>query len=504
MSTKINVRSPYFLQFTEPTQTLGIFTCTTAGLTNFSVDSSGVINNPNIRNGAILDQTAYSFSANTGTSVIPRSVTYTIAIPLGYTNSNDSTIDCVQTFNQPFQTAQQNPNQNPTCPTFTGTLNDLTNIAPSAPQVLDVDSLFTQGTELIATYQVFRVSGSGSVTAVISGTGSSTICTIQSSTSCVSAVFQFKAINTSGSCSAFSNEFSFTTSGCVSFDCNDANITAGTGRIEQDGTVYKSTWGLGGLGLNSLLYNGAVVSATNPGPNNTGSSRDIILVYRFNIPLGYTNYPGTFDCSRSTAYSQPATATLPPFECGDAQITGVFISDRGNIAAPTLTLGTLISWTPQSFPEVSSDTPRTITLTIQPPAANFSNSGGANITCPVSIVQPALAADCGTITVFLSQGYLSVQDICYEQQAGGYWQTSNQVSTNASSASAARYEQGSRMCYGTTAVFGGNRWYVITTTQTTGDALYNFYAIQIDNYGIVQDSVIWNCGSVTGGSGGNI
>ena len=502
MSTKINVRSPYFLQFTEPTQTLGIFTCTTAGLTNFSVDSSGVINNPNIRNGAILDQTAYSFSANTGTSVISKSVTYTIAIPLGYTNSNDSTIDCVQTFNQPFQTAQQNPNQNATCPTFTGTLNNLTNIAPSAPQVLDVDSLFTQGTELIATYQVFRVSGSGSVTAVISGTGSSTICTIQSSTSCVSAVFQFKAINTSGSCSAVSNSFSFTTSGCVSFDCNDANITAGTGRIEQDGTVHKSTWGLGGLGLNKLLYGATdITTSLNVGANNTGSARNIVLTYRFNIPLGYTN-SGTFDCN--VTYSQPSSATLPEFTCGDAQITGVFVSDRGNIAAPTLTLGTLVSWTPQSFLEVSTDTPRTITLIITPPPANFSNSGGANITCPVDITQPAKQADCGTITVFLSQGYLSVQDICYEQQAGRYWQTSNQVSTNASSAAAARYEYGSRMCYGTTPVFGGNRWYVITTTQTTGDALYNFYAIQIDNYGIVQDSVIWNCGSVTGGSGGNI
>lgn len=499
MSTKINVRSPYFLQFTEPTQALGIFTCTTAGLTNFSVDSSGVINNPNIRNGSILDQTDYSFAANTGASTISRSVTYTIAIPSAYTNSNDATIDCVQTFDQPFQTAQEDPNLNLTCPTFSGTVPNLSNIAPSLEQLIDVDSYFTAGTESIASYQVSRVSGSGSVTAVISGTGSSTICTIQSSTPCVSAVFQFKAINTSGSCSAVSNSFSFNTSGCVAFDCDDADIDETTGNIEQDGTVHKSTWNNGGLQLNKLLYGATdITTSLNVGANNTGSDRNIVLTYRFNIPIGYTNYPGTFDCN--VTYSQPATATLLPFTCADAQITGTFISDSGNIAAPDLVLGNLISWTPQSFPEVLLDTPRTITFTIEPPATGFSNSGGANLSCDVDITQPAKQLDCGTVTVFLSQGYNSIDDICSERAAGRYWQTSNQVSTNASSASAARYQLGTRMCYGSTAVFGGGKWYVITTTQTTGDAQYQFYAIQIDSFGIVQNSLIWNCST----GGGNI
>ena len=499
MRTKINVRSPYFLQFTEPTQALGIFTCTTAGLTNFSVDSSGVINNPNIRNGSILDQTDYSFAANTGTSTIPRSVTYTIAIPSAYTNSNDATIDCVQTFDQPFQTAQEDPSINLTCPIFSSTVPNLSNIAPSLEQLIDVDSYFTAGTESIASYQVSRVSGSGSVTAVISGTGSSTVCTIQSSTPCVSAVFQFKAINTSGSCSAVSNSFSFNTSGCVAFECLTADIDDTTGNIEKNGTVHKSIWGLGGLQLNKLLYGSTdITTSLNVGNNNTGSDIPIVLTYRFNIPIGYTNYPGTFDCN--VPYLQPATESDPTFGCREAGITGTFISDRGNIAAPTLALGTLISWSPQSFPEVLLDTPRTITFTIEPPATGFSNSGGANITCDVDITQPAKQLDCGTVTVFLSQGYNSIDDICSEREAGRYWQTSNEVSTNASTPDSARYQLGNRMCYGSTAVFGGGKWYVITTTQTTGDAQYKFYAIQIDSFGIVQNSLIWNCST----GGGNI
>ena len=150
------------------------------------------------------------------------------------------------------------------------------------------------------------------------------------------------------------------------------------------------------------------------------------MTYRFNIPIGYTN-SGTFDCD--VTYLQPATATLPPFGCADAGITGAFISDSGNIAAPTLALGDLISWTPQSFNEVLFDTPRIVTFTIEPPATNFSNSGGANITCDVDLNQPAKQANCGTVTVFISQGYNSVEDICSERAAGNYWQTSNQVSS---------------------------------------------------------------------------
>ena len=496
MSTKINVRSPYFLRFTEPVQEYGEFICLTANLRNFSVDSNGVINNPNISKGTILDQSVYSFNANNGATLIPRSVTYTIAIPPNFTNYSDSTIDCVQTFDQLSQVVS------PSCPAFSGTVQNFFNITPSSEQLIDVDFYFTAGTESIARYEVSRISGSGSVTAVISGTGSSTICRIQSSTPCVSAVFQLKAINTSGDCTTVSNSFSFNTSGCTDFDCVKADIDNTTGRIEKNGTVHKSTWGLGGLQLNKLLYGSTdITTSLNVGDNDTGLDIPIVLTYRFNIPIGYTNYPGTFDCTRSTPYVQPATATLEPFECADAGVTDGFISDSGNIAAPTLAKGELVSWTPQSFNEVLFDTPRTINLTIKPPATNFSNSGGANIPCELYLNQPAKQADCGTVTVFISQGYNSVEDICSERAAGNYWQTSNQVSTNASSASAARFQLGTRMCYGSSTVTGNLRWYVITTTPTTGDAAYQFYAIQIDISGIVQNSQIWNCNT---GSGGNI
>ena len=76
MSTKTNVRSPFFLDLTAPVQTLGTFTCTTAGLTNFSVASSGLVTNPQLLVGTIVGQDYTEFVVNTTGSSISRTVIY--------------------------------------------------------------------------------------------------------------------------------------------------------------------------------------------------------------------------------------------------------------------------------------------------------------------------------------------------------------------------------------------------------------------------------------------
>ena len=88
MSTKINARSPFFIEATEPTATLGIFDCNTANLLNFAVSSAGDVTEPSILKGTIIDRTATSFNPNTSGSAIPRSVTYTIQIPAKYSNTS--------------------------------------------------------------------------------------------------------------------------------------------------------------------------------------------------------------------------------------------------------------------------------------------------------------------------------------------------------------------------------------------------------------------------------
>ena len=495
MSTKINVRSPFFLNLTEPTQTLGIFTCTTAGLTNFSVDSSGTINNPNIRNGGIIDQTVYSFAVNSGSSTIPRSVTYTIAIPPNYTNSSDATIDCVKTFDQPFQTAQEDPAQNDTCPTFNGNTADpsnvnnvpnLSSIAVNTPQTIDVDSFFTAGAnQAIGSYTVERMSGSNSVTAVISGTGSSVICTIQSISSCVTSTFYFRAVNTSGSCKARSNSFTFTTSGCEAYDCEDTGRDITTGRIQQDGTVNKSTYS-DSASLNKLLYGSTDISTSlNVGPNNTGLDRPIVLTYRFNIPIGYTN-SGTIDCNIS--YTQKAVETLLPFGCGDADIDPPFISEQGSIQNPTerVGLGTYVSHSPAGFQTVTTDTPRTIYFTVTAPSSGFSNNGVTIPPCPVSVVQPGLTPVVGTTNIYLSEGYENKTDVCLQQASRIYANTNTAATTTASDFSTARYEIGQRIFVGTSPLKGRDLWFVISRFPGDIDGGDGFRLVQITNDGIVQ------------------
>ena len=520
MSTKINVRSPFFLSLTEPTQTLGIFACTTggfnnvgAGLSNFSVDSSGTINNPNITNGAIIDQTVYGFAVNDGTSVIPRSVTYTIAIPPNYTNSADATIDCVQSFDQPFQTAQENPSLNDTCPSFNGDASNPSNvnnvpnfslIAINTPQVIDVDSFFTAGAdEAIGSYTVERVSGSVGVSAVISGTGSSVICTIQSQTPCINSTFYLRALNASGSCNARSNSFTFDTTGCVAYNCNDTGRDITTGRIDQDGTVHKSIYS-DSASLHKLLYGSQdITTSLNVGPNLGSGDRTVILTYRFNIPPNYTNSPNnTLDCL--IEYEQPATQSLPTFGCGDANITAPFISDQGSIQNPTdkVGLGTYVTHLPAGFQTVTTDTPRTITFTVQPPATGFTNSGGSNITCAVDAIQPGLAPVVGTTDIYLSQAYQNTTDICLQQRSGIYPFTNTAATSTAANASLAINEIGHRIFVGTTPLRGGDRWYAISRFPGEIDGDDSYRLVQVTNDGIVQARNEGRCNF--GGDGGDL
>jgi hypothetical protein len=122
MSTRINARSPFYIEAEAPTPTLGAFTCTTANLTNFSVAPDGTITEPNILKGTIIDRDATSFPAlNIGDSSVLRTVNYTILIPDGYSNSADKTKICPQSFTQVAPAASCDSSTNTNMATFSGT-----------------------------------------------------------------------------------------------------------------------------------------------------------------------------------------------------------------------------------------------------------------------------------------------------------------------------------------------------------------------------------------------
>ena len=58
MSTKINVRSPYYLDITEPVKPVVEFTCTVANLLSLSIDQAGIITMPKLDFGDIISYTS--------------------------------------------------------------------------------------------------------------------------------------------------------------------------------------------------------------------------------------------------------------------------------------------------------------------------------------------------------------------------------------------------------------------------------------------------------------
>ena len=189
-----------------------------------------------------------------------------------------------------------------------------------------------------------------------------------------------------------------------------------------------------------------------------------------------------------------------------------FISEQGNIAAPTLGAGTLVSWTPQSFAEVSLNTIRTITFTITPPSSDYINSGGSNITCDVPVTQPATIIDCGT-TQFGFQGLNSGLDRPEDFCNGGLATTYGVGLTATLSSTVASFEDlkstvGNTVCYRLSPLRGGNKYYIIGESYgNSAEGVSNqsiFYLLKIDDYGTVQEVVQWNCSGGGDGSGARV
>ena len=501
MSTKINVRSPFYLEFTEPVQTLGTFDCTTANLQNFAVQSDGAVIEPTIAYGLIIDETATSFAANTSGSPISRSITYTIEIPEGYSNVADSTVDCTVTVDQPSQTAQEDPVQNNNCPTFSGSIPSYSNV--SSGTVINLASYFTAGAGAsIDSYEIIRYGAAG-IGYELTGSSLKLI----SSVNCASATFVVVAHNSADACSVRSNGFN-ASSNCVEddgaggtqpvlFGCGTVSLSGGS--IKQDGQHTKASFKLGSV--KELLYNGSVLSPPyNVGVNNSGGNLSKTITYRMYILPGYDNYtPGaTIDCD--VTYSQPAVPTLKPFECGDAGLAYMFISKKGNIAEGSAAEGTIKSWTPQSFPEVSVDTSRTVTFTVTAPNDPKYSNANQDIDCDKVLVQPRTVDQCGNTVLYLSgQGFSNFTGFC-----GRVFAAIVPAKTTASSYQNIISSLGQRICYNGTLFKGGNKYWAISpysNPSAGGSVGSSFYTLQITDFGIVQDIALVNCSGRGEGDG---
>ena len=175
MSTKINVRSPFYLSYAEPTVPSPTFSCDIAEprsisdgtLNQFDVNQQGVITKPKLAFGTIMsisssDSGFSNDKYSTVTTDTPRTITLEIAIPTGFSNSSDGTFNCdVTAVQPPYQPSAVPPSGQPaqTCvngPTATGSIGTQTLASGSGSSTIDLSSYFNQGTVAITGYNIFN------------------------------------------------------------------------------------------------------------------------------------------------------------------------------------------------------------------------------------------------------------------------------------------------------------------------------------------------------------
>lgn len=501
--SKINARSPFYIEATEPTPTLGAFTCTTANLTNFSVSSGGAITEPNILKGTIIDRDVKSFPAlNIGDSDTPRTVNYTIRIPDGYSNTADGTISCAQNFTQVAPAASCDSSTNTNMATFSGTIGNITDLDETA-QTVSLGSFFTQqGGATFKKYTINRV-GSSAIEYSLSGTGVSQTLSFTTASTGVSATFTVTAHNNDDSCTTSSNSFSVTAAATGSLACQDLKVSGGS--ITQAGVITRPQYE--SIASIYKVYVGATDYTTTDylsNPNTT--ERTVTLKLYFTVPSGYDNATpsGSTDLNDyllCTKDVQQAGTQLSALECGDEIIaySGFRISQQGTIvlddAQVTVNgvVATGVSATTDTgaakFAEVGTATARTIDVTFDIPSG-YSNSGTLTCEDAVSLTQPASDNPCITLG---SEYYIAQQG--FGSRFGYCDNTGTYSITRAVSGTVA---VGETVCIGGVPYNGYNLYWAQNenpTSEGAGAIGTSFQVIRIDNEGLISEIHTIHCES---------
>ena len=489
MSTKINARSPFFIESVEPTVSLGIFDCDTANLLNFAVSSDGDVTEPSILNGTIIDRTATSFAANTSGSAISRSVTYTIQIPSGYSNTSDGTIDCVQTVDQPTQTSAEDPNQNNNCPTFSGTIPAITNLTSTT---VNLASFFTAGSG--ATISGYSVQNYGA--AAISTSISNDTLTISTASECASTTLRVTAFNSSDSCTAVSNVFSVSSSCTAALTCTDVNLTGGN--ISATGVISNPSYSIAHLDHIEDSGNNTITSVP---ANNGASAIPVTLTFVFTVPAGYTNAGAELECDKT--FTQQTTADPKVnLVCSDATFSGFTITSQGNIIAGTVSYLGNTGVTPNNittesgdykYDPVSASTSRTISVTFR-----VLNTAWLNylesVTCTVNLTQPPSQNACDFVSgdyAISHQGFSAVNSFC---DGGARYSILRQVNGTPA--------VGNTVCYLGSPYNGSGLFYAYNSAQSqngAGNIGTSFSVMQIDSSGTILRITTTNCQGDDGG-----
>jgi len=506
MSTKINARSPFYIEAIEPTVSLGTFTCTTANLLGFAVSSDGTITDPSIAKGTILSRDTDSFVTNTSGSSIPRTVNYTILIPTAYPNADDATIICPQTIDQPTQSAQEDPTQNNNCPTFSGTIPAITNLDETGSSI-SLGTYFTAGSGAgIERYEIIQSGGLGITFDEPTGTLPNQTLTFATDKTCVQTSITIKAKSSADSCRATSNTFTVsaecptTTLTCTIDDATNDAIALTGGSLAGDGTINRPSFS-NALRIKRIEDENDVDVTDGYSANDTVNDRDVTLTFIFDVPDSYTNGQTEIECDKLFT-QRPETLPLNNLGCSDDRLVfqGFRIATTGDIVVgeskvlydgieAEFTANTLGVGSGSTFPVVYSPLDRDIGVDITIPTGYLGVDN--TLSCTIQRQQPPIESDCVTLIqggVALREYYITrigVVDKC--GHCGRVEQATYPIFTN--------LKVGGVVCDQGNPFNGGGYWYVGSRilNGTGGDVGTSYQVIQIDRFGYIEAVEEVNC-----------
>lgn len=384
MSTKINVRSPYYLSYSEPPEPLPTFDCGYANPLNLSIDESGTVSLPTLDYGAIESYTSTASDFANGSfgevsSDTLRTVKLTIIAPEGFDNQGDGII-CEVTATQPLKPLS--------CPAVVSGGTNSSNTLDSGGDSVTID--YSTGFSGTTTdFTDILINNSGAYLDVSLNTTDEEI-TITSKVTPGSFNIYIERIDDSTGCNAYLRFPITVNAPTVTFNCTTANLLGG--HIASDGTLTTPS-SIGEVTATKETSGGA--SVTSIAANNTGSDISVTLYYDVLVPSGYSNTGSTIECS--VTYTQESNIVTPTFTCSNVDLDDQAILVDGNVTAGVAKwlnrpsgadrYLTIESFTPTSFPVVDSITRRDVTYTIEVPSG-FTNTG-STIDCIERIKQPA-------------------------------------------------------------------------------------------------------------------
>ena len=391
MSTKINVRSPFYLKFSEPALPSVELTCSLINLQNFSIDEFGNLTLPSSVYGNIVSYTSSASDFSEGkfaavSSATSRTVIFSMSIAPNFSNSGDNTINCNATATQPAIVCSGGITNNGSIP------NQSLNTGGASVDI-NLASYFTAGVHAITAFKItnnnidyFETSLNSSILSIFSKTKAGVKKLLVEATDGVAST-----------CNS-TQEIQITTTAQNAWTSADAFASGGS--ISQNGTIVNPTVN-GAITAKRTTSGGSAI--TSYPANTTGSDRDVTLFFDVTVPAGYSNSGSTVQITKT--FSQP-TSSLPTFTCSIAALTNQAVYSTGTIVKGISSKGTITAFSPLSFGSVTNDTSRTVSYSVSPPASGYSNSGGSDISCNISMTQPSLKPTIGDSQQYYSdRGY---------------------------------------------------------------------------------------------------